>query len=82
MTVRSPNMMRLISAMFLFHRPNESTAPFIPAHEAGHILEIEFHSPNRHNLMWENAAAHKGTKQPKRFDAGQIEIIRRSPYTR
>ena len=66
----------------VFISSTESTAPFIPAHEVGHILAIDTHSDDRYNLMWESKATHKGIKQPKRLDASQIEIIRRSPYTR
>ena len=32
--------------------------------------------------MWDDAADSKHVKQPKRLNAGQVEKIRRSPYTR
>ena len=57
-------------------------ALFLPAHEVGHILTNDSHAGDRHNLMWKEVSNSKDAKSAKRLNAGQAEIIRRSPYTR
>jgi hypothetical protein len=52
------------------------TAPFVSAHELCHALGIEYHVPDKCNLMFSTASPFTDVRASKRLYAGQIPTIR------